>query len=41
MIDGGRTLAGRLERYRAATSGLAIRTAVAERADDLAIRAGA
>lgn len=38
MIDGGRTLAGRLERYRAATSGLAIRTAVAERADDLAIR---
>ena len=38
MIDGGRTLAGRLERYRAATSGLAIRTVVAERADDLAIR---
>ena len=38
MIDGGRTLAGRLERYRAATSDLAIRTAVAERADDLAIR---
>ena len=38
MIDGGRTLAGRLERYRAATSGLAIRTPVAERADDLAIR---
>jgi len=38
MIDSGRTLAGRLERYRAATRGAAIRTVVAERADDLAIR---
>ena len=38
MIDGGRTLAGRLERYRAATRSPANRTVVAERADDLAIR---
>ena len=38
MIDGGRTLAGRLERYRAAARGPAIDTVVAEHADDLAIR---